>query len=606
MQHKLLNRQIAKATGSDNILDAQRLCELVGLAYHELDQDRRRTERANDVMTDELEQLNTSLQTALHQISEENSWFEAAMKHMSQGLCLFDKNLKLLVFNDKYATIYGLDPSLLKAGMPLSAILELRVQHGRFFGDTKEEYFNIYNDRAKITGSNVSIFTLDNGQDIEIVHQPLPGGGYLSTHTDITERRAVERQILQLAHHDSLTGMPNRTQINSKLLDAIDIASFEEQLMAVLYLDLDGFKDVNDTLGHRTGDEVLKTIADRLVETAGDQAIAGRLSGDEFLIVVPHVQDPALVEDLAKRLCVACAEPILVDHSSINISASIGVAIGPPLDKKPETIIQQADLALYRVKSSGADGFRLFEPHMDAEARERRQLATDLRRAIPLGQLKVHYQPQVDLSTNIINGYEALLRWEHPDFGSVPPLRFVDIAEETGQISEIGEWVLFHACEYAASWQGNESISVNLSPLQLKQQDIVPVVRRVLNSTGLDPRRLELEITESVLISNPNKVIDVIKTLNAEGVSFALDDFGTGFSSLSYLAKFPFQKIKIDRSFIQNLGRQPEITAIVNSIINLGRNLGTTITAEGIEENFQHQLLRPVNTTREICNMCIV
>jgi EAL domain-containing protein (putative c-di-GMP-specific phosphodiesterase class I) len=284
--------------------------------------------------------------------------------------------------------------------------------------------------------------------------------------------------------------------------------------------------------------------------------------------------------------------PIDAQHDVIVLSASIGISIGPPEDGDEDTLTQYSDLALYQAKTDGGKCYRFFEDKMYVRAKERQRLAADLRNAIRKNELVVHYQPQVDLRTGKINGYEALVRWQHDELGMISPFQFIGLAEETGQISEIGEWVLRTACEYACKWPNKEKISVNLSPIQFKRQDVSTMVKRVLWGTGLEPGRLELEITESVLIQSTDSVIIVLRTLAEMGVSIALDDFGTGFSSLSYLTTFPFNKIKIDKSFIDNLGKDTEVTAIVAMIVGLGRNLDTVITAEGIEEFRQHELLR--------------
>lgn len=589
--HRLLKRQLAKATDPDGVLDMDRLCQLVDEAYQESDRDRKRTDRANTLMNDEMSALNDALHRTMTKASEANAWFEAAMDNMAHGLCLFDRNKLLMVSNEKFATIYGLRPSQLQPGMHIDAIVELRKKQGTFFDLSPENYTQIMEERERSSARTVSIRRLQNGLEIEVVHQPLPAGGYLSTHTDVTERQTSERKILQLAHHDGLTGLPNRTQISAVLNSTIQSAAETGRMMAVLYLDLDGFKEINDTLGHRAGDEVLVTIAKRLVETAGHMGLAGRLSGDEFFIVVDQFDDLDELATLAKSICVACAKPMTIGQSETSLTTSIGIAVGPPTDQLSETLIQHADLALYRAKASQTEGFRFYDPQMDAEARENRQISADLHTAMARNQLKLHYQPQIDLRQNRIVGYEALLRWNHPELGNIHPMHFIQLAEETNQISEIGRWVLNTACAYATQWPGVEKIAVNLSPLQFRQQDIVAEVRDALTSSGLAPDRLELEITESVLINNPDRVIDIIKTLSADGVSFALDDFGTGFSSLSYLAKFPFQKIKIDKSFIRELGRKSEIAAIVGSIIGLGRSLDKIITAEGVEDETQHKML---------------
>jgi diguanylate cyclase (GGDEF)-like protein len=408
----------------------------------------------------------------------------------------------------------------------------------------------------------------------------------------IRERWLAEDQIRYLAMHDSLTGLPNRLQLHHHLDRAVARGKRHGHLMAVFCLDLDRFKDVNDTLGHATGDALLAEVAARLKESTRDVDLVGRLGGDEFAIVAENLDAPENAMRLARRVCASLAEAYHLNGHEVTISASIGIAIGPLDREPPDTLLKHADLALYRAKDDGRNTFRFFEPAMDAALQKRRRLENDLRNALRKNQLYLDYQPQFDLESGRLTGYEALVRWWHPLEGEIPPSTFLPIAEETGLIVPLGEWIMKTACAYATTWPLDTTLAVNLSPAQFKTQDVLGLVRRTLNETGLEAHRLELEITESILLQNTESVMDTLTRLDQLGVSIAMDDFGTGYSSLSYLTRFPVKKIKIDRSFIDTLGTSPQTSAIVSSIVGLGQSLKVTITAEGVETEGQAAMLK--------------
>lgn len=408
----------------------------------------------------------------------------------------------------------------------------------------------------------------------------------------IRERWLAEDQIRYLALHDALTGLPNRVQFRQHLDRAVARAKRHGRLMAVFGLDLDRFKHINDTLGHAAGDALLEEVSARLKENVRESDVVGRLGGDEFAIVAEDIDAPEDAMRLARRVCTALAESYRCNGHEVTTSASIGIALGP-IDGEPvETLMKNADLALYRAKEDGRNTFRFFEPAMDAALQKRRRLEADLRAALRKNQLYIDYQPQFDLESGRLTGYEALVRWWHPSDGEISPSVFLPIAEETGLIAALGEWILRTACSYATTWPSDTTLAVNLSPAQFKTQDVVGLVRKVLDETGLDPHRLELEITEGVLLQNTEAVVDVLTRIDQMGVSIAMDDFGTGYSSLSYLTRFPVSKIKIDRSFIDTLGSSPQTSAIVSSIVGLGQSLKVTITAEGVENEGQAAMLR--------------
>jgi diguanylate cyclase (GGDEF)-like protein len=408
----------------------------------------------------------------------------------------------------------------------------------------------------------------------------------------IRERWMAEDQIRFLAMHDSLTGLPNRVQLRQHLERASGRSRRHDQSLAVLCLDLDRFKDVNDTLGHATGDALLVEVSARLRENVREIDLVGRLGGDEFAIVAEDLDSPEAAMRVARRVCESLCQPYQVNGHEVTTSASIGIALGPVQGEAADVLMKNADLALYRAKQDGRNTFRFFEPAMDAALQKRRRLEHELRNALRKNQLYLDYQPQFDLESGRLMGYEALVRWWHPSEGEVPPATFLPIAEETGLIAPLGEWILRTACAYATTWPLDTTLAVNLSPAQFKTQDVVALVRKVLAETGLDPHRLELEITEGILLQNTDAVVETLTRLDELGVSIAMDDFGTGYASLNYLTRFPVSKIKIDRSFIDTLGVSPQTSAIVSSIVGLGQSLKVTITAEGVETEGQAAMLK--------------
>ena len=537
-------------------------------------------------------------ENCIHNASEilkrQNQQFEMAIANIAHGLCMFDSNKRLIVSNDQYAEIYGISPELIKPGIEQKEILELRIQNGTYIGSSPEEYHqgrSVKLESYRDHGDGI-IHHLHDGRYIEIRDHRLADGGWISTHDDVTERYLSEKKIQYLANFDSLTDLPNRTQIRDILQAAIDDALKNGTKMALLYIDLDGFKEINDTLGHPIGDGVLRQIGARIAAVQSETITAGRLAGDEFIVIVEDTDDVDVLRHIGDQICSALAASIHVDHNVIDISASIGISVGPPANGNGDIFLQRSDLALYQAKAEGGNSYSFFEKKMLQRAQKRQRLSADLRNAVLNNELRLHYQPQIDMRTGEVNGYEALVRWQHPERGLIYPDHFISLAEETGQINALGDWCLRTACEYAMSWPNEHKISVNLSPVQFKRQNILQMVETALWDTGLPPERLELEITESVLIIGTNSVITTLQTLADMGVSIALDDFGTGFSSLSYLTTFPFSKIKIDKSFVDELGNGSEVTPIIRMIIGLGRSLNATINAEGIESPNQHALLR--------------
>jgi diguanylate cyclase (GGDEF)-like protein/PAS domain S-box-containing protein len=409
---------------------------------------------------------------------------------------------------------------------------------------------------------------------------------------DITERKRAEAHLAFAAQHDNLTGLANRALLYQQLDDRLTHTRRNRKKVAVLFFNLDGFKAVNDSLGHGIGDKLLIGVARRLQSVLREEDSIARLGSDEFAIVQSDVTRPEDAALLAKRLLSANSDPYVFDGHTVMCGASVGIAIGPGDGEDADKLLKNANMALSRAKSEGRGLFSFFEAGMDARAQERRRIEMELRAAIDGGVLQPHYQPLIDLKTGRVTGAEALVRWPHPGRGTVPPAEFIPVAEETGLINPIGNLMLRRACMDAASWPGDARVAVNLSPLQFRVGNLLAVVMDALKQSGLPPKRLELEITETLLLEKSDQVLATLHALRALGVRISMDDFGTGYSSLSYLRSFPFDKIKIDRSFVSDLAANHEAHAIVRSIISLGMSLGVTITAEGVETEAELSCLR--------------
>ena len=409
---------------------------------------------------------------------------------------------------------------------------------------------------------------------------------------DVTDENAAQAQIRHMAHHDSLTALPNRTLFRERLEQALRKGESSQRMTAALCLDLDHFKNVNDALGHEFGDKLLHALAGRLRDVLRQQDTLARLGGDEFAIVLPGIKRAEDAERTAQRLIDVIRPPFLIEGHSLSVGLSVGIALAPSDHNTCEELLRCADMALYQAKRNGRNRFEGFRLEMDEAARKRRTVEIDLREAITHKQLQLHYQPIIDQQHNSIIGYEALMRWQHPENGIVMPLDFISIAEETGLIHELGAMALHEACREAMRWPGEQSVAVNLSPVQFKNGGLAELVAAALKESGLAPQRLELEITESVLLDNTNSNIQTLQALKALGVRIALDDFGTGYSSLSYLRSFPFDKIKIDKSFLQDMWESQEAIAIIRAITGMGRSLHIQTTAEGVETDEQFARLK--------------
>jgi diguanylate cyclase (GGDEF)-like protein len=530
------------------------------------------------------------------ELERQNLWFDAALSNMSQGLALFDRDTRLIIANARFADVYGMNPALLAPGDRHREIIERMVEEGLFAGATADAIRAGSHPLAVSKLVSDSFVELSDGRVLFVAKRAMPDGGWVSTHEDITERRQAEAKMAYMAHHDALTGLPNRILFRSRL-DEAAAACHPGRWAAVLCLDLDNFKSVNDTLGHPVGDLLLKAVAGRLVQALPEGAVVARLSGDEFAIVMPQIENPDIAAALAQRLIALIAQPFEIEGHQLVIGTSIGIVIAPTDGVDSDQLLKNADMALYRAKGDGRGTHRFFEREMDARLQARRQLEIDIRKAIANSEFELHYQAQVNLARDRISGFEALLRWRHPRRGLVSPVEFVSLAEDTGLIIPIGEWVIRTACGEAARWPKAIRVAVNLSPAQFRSRNIVATVINALAMHGLEPSRLELEITESVLLENNEATLAALHQLRGLGVRISMDDFGTGYSSLSYLRSFPFDKIKIDQSFTRDLESTADNVAIVRAVASLGTSLGIPTTAEGVETLRQLEIVRSEGCT---------
>lgn len=515
---------------------------------------------------------------------------DAALSNMSHGLAMFDPSMRLIVCNQRYLKMYNLSGEIVKPGCTFRDIITCRIKNDNCFVSDIDRLIKELRDQLNCGATVRKFVHLPDGRIISIIHHPTADGGWITTHEDVTELRRAEERISYAACHDALTDLVNRTEFHKQLDHALKRVDRGEHF-AVLYLDLDNFKTINDTLGHLTGDELLKAVAGRLQDCVGNIDTLARLGGDEFAIIQTAVARPSDVAYLATRIQEAINEPYEIAGHQLNVAASIGIAIAPSDGTEADRLLKNADLAMYQAKANGRGMFCFFEPKMDAQVKARSVLESELRQAIMHNQFELYYQPFVRLHDDTITGFEALLRWHHPERGMISPLEFISIAEETGLINQLGEWVLRTACAEAATWRDDVKIAVNISPVQFKNQGLVSTIMSALASSGLPARRLELEITETAIIYDEEATIAKLTQLRELGVQIALDDFGTGYSSLSYLQRIPFDKIKIDRSFINNITEDEHSLAIVQAVVTVAKTRNVITVAEGVEDKQQRELL---------------
>jgi diguanylate cyclase (GGDEF)-like protein/PAS domain S-box-containing protein len=532
----------------------------------------------------------TPLKLREQELQDSKLSLDAALDNMVQGLCLFDATDRLRVVNRKFCEIHGLEAEQVRLGSEFHEVLAAIAAQGNHDEHNAE---TIHQDmRRLIAGqrSGVRLQEMSRGRVIAVAHTGLPQGGFVATYEDMTERYRAESQIRFMMRHDVLTGLPNRSQFIEVLEQKRSAANHGERL-GVVTLDLEQFKTIVDSMGHAIGDHLLQSVAARLRAVIREDDTIARLEGGEFAVMLLGMSGPEAAAILTQRLLDALAEPFDIDGESLAIAASAGIVLSSGDESAADIILKNAGVALARAQAEQRGTFRFFEAGMDEWMAARRTLALDLRRAIGEQQFEVFYQPLVDLKADRISGFEALLRWRHPERGMISPAEFIPVAEELGLIIEIGEWVLHAACMEACHWPEHVKVAVNVSPVQFGAPNLVATVQDALARSGLAPGRLEVEVTESTLLADGERTLATLRALHENGVRIALDDFGTGYSSLSYLRRFPFDKIKIDQSFVRDL-EKPDGRAIVRAIIGLGRALDMRITAEGVETEAQSQILR--------------
>ena len=522
---------------------------------------------------------------------------EAQAETTIDGILVVDDSDRIILANKQFGINFGISPDLLSAGDDL-IVLQLvsdQVEDRDAFLESVK-YLNSHRDEK-----STDELRFKNGKIFDRYSAPLVDAkgryrGRIWYFRDITERKVAEDRVQFLAFYDALTGLPNRTLFRDRMTTALADARRHNYKIALLFLDLDRFKDINDSLGHSVGDLFLQEVAERLKRFAREQDTVARLAGDEFLIMLTHVNEASDAAVAAERLMEAMTAEFVVQGQSLHVSCSVGISIFPEHGLDAETLIKNADAAMYRAKESGRKNFRFFIEDMNAQAVERLTLESSLRRALPEKELFLMYQPQMDIATGKIVGLEALLRWQHPELGLVPPDKFIRIAENSGLIVPIGEWVLRTACLQARKWQDEElpavSVAVNVSAVQFRQEGFCELIRRVLRETGLAPQYLEIELTESLLLANADVTLSVIQELKSIGVTLAIDDFGTGYSSFGYLRQFRVSKLKIDRSFIRDVAVNPDDAAIITAIISMAKSLHLKVIAEGVENEGQMTFLR--------------
>jgi diguanylate cyclase (GGDEF)-like protein len=587
----------AEALGSGEVVDAPQTSvaetNLVGKALSDAS---RRLHEQGMALVAANRDLEKRVEERTRELSAQSRLVAATLDNMDQGLMLLDADGTVPICNQRAMDLLDLPPELMQSRPTFEAVREFQLAREEFARSD-----DLLRQWVEGGGIERQGHTYErerpNGIILEIRTVPLPDGGAVRTFTDITARKRSQQLAEHMARHDPLTGLPNRTLFHERLDQAFDRLVRNGRCFTVLCLDLDRFKAVNDTLGHAAGDRLLRTVADRVRSVLGPDDILARLAGDEFAIVQNGARPPHRATRLAQRILETVRQPIDLGGSVMSVGVSIGIASAPRDGAGPDELLKSADLALYRAKNEGRHAFRVYETGMDLAAKERDALELDLRRAIAGGEFELHYQPVVNVVDDAVIGFEALLRWNHPERGMVPPGEFIPLAEDTRLIVPIGDWVLREACREAASWPGETSISVNISAIQIERPELLDTVVSALSMAGLPPRRLQLEITETALVHGSDTVTASLNALRGLGVAIALDDFGIGYSSLSYLQSFPLDAVKIDRSFVSGI-EDPRTDAIVRAIVGLGTGLAIRVTAEGVETAAQLEAVKAAGCTQ--------
>ena len=521
-------------------------------------------------------------------LTRQNLQFTAALENMAQGLCMLDAGQRVAVLNDQFRRMFALPFDQSAVGLTAFQLKQLvpDIAARQNFSKLAKRHL------ASLAQGDSATFSVDlnDGRTISVSHRTMQDGGSVATFADITDRIRNEERITHLAWHDGLTGLSNRQHLTDQLTNALKSRN-PDYMVAVLFLDLDRFKILNDTLGHGAGDAVLQMASERMRACAQPGDTIARFGGDEFVFVQTGARDLADIEAMAERLIAAISKPYSVDARIVDIGVTLGIALAHVHDSDPAGLLKKADLALYRAKKDSRGGYLLYDPEMDAQESAKRAVELDLKMALDRDELSLAYQPIVDARTGEVTCFEALLRWTHPQRGLIPPMEFIPIAEELGLIGPIGDWVLRKACATAATWPASISVAVNVSPLQVKSGALGFSVMRAIVASGIAPARLNLEITESIFLERNEQTLAVLHELRGLGIAFSMDDFGIGYSSLSTLSSFPFDTLKIDRSFVRDLAAIPENRHIIRATCQLARDLKITSLAEGVETVEQMEFL---------------
>ena len=591
--HKLLAKQLEKARRPDGEIDLGKLTALVAQAYDEAEHDRERTDRSITLMVEEIEAFQKGLENKIaHRTAQlrdsrkalklQNNRMAAALDSTGYAISIFDGHKKLVYCNSYFLDLYHLPHRYGRPGTAFEDIVRARIAANSYVGDDPAEYLRIRTEGVDRRQVWVDVHRLNSGETVSVNHVPLIDGGWVATHKDITEFTRLQEELAHRAYNDALTGLPNRHMLQQRLSECVrqadGLGSF-----ALLLIDLDGFKAVNDTLGHSAGDSVLREVARRLEIAAGDSGMAARMGGDEFAIVMDVGSVARDAHMLAVAITEAGREPFRLDGQDADVTFSVGVAVAPGDGATTDDLLKNADLALYAAKAEQRGSYRFFEPAMDKALRDRRKLERDLSLALERGEFELHYQPILNLRRQVFSGFEALLRWRHSEDGLISPAQFIPVAEETGLIVPIGEWVLREAIAEAAKWPRDLRVAINVSSIQFQRGNVVATIMNALGTARMAPERVEIEITESVFFENSAANLDALRQLHALGLKIALDDFGTGFSALSYLLKYPFDKIKIDGGFVRAIDTAAGAQTIVRAIAEIGHGMGIVTTAEGVE-----------------------
>jgi len=522
---------------------------------------------------------------------EQANRFDIALNNMSHGLCMLDPQDRLQVWNERFLELLHLEKAPVRVGMSISQLARHSIRAGNHGSRSVRQIITELLQGLRADKFGQFNTSPDGDRTIAVSRRVMADGGSVVILEDITERKRAQERITHLAKFDELTGLANRTQFRERINSMLATVHERQSPLTIHLIDLDRFKAINDTLGHPVGDKLLKEVAYRLSAVIKPGDMITRFGGDEFVVLQTVTERRQDAEWLAKRIARTLKEPFEIDGHRMDIGASIGIAMAPIDGVNADELLKKADMALYSAKNGGGGSHRFFAMDMEAAVQERRALELDLRDALAQGQFRLNYQPLVDLRTGRVTTCEALLRWTHPVRGEVPPAVFIPVAEETGMIIALGEWALHSACSEAASWPHGVKVAVNLSPVQFRDRGLALQVVTALAKSGLSPQRLELEVTERLLLEDNEGTLSTMQQLNNLGVGLSLDDFGTGYSSLNYLRKYPFHKIKIDQSFICDIGDERGAKAIISAVASLGAGLDKVVVAEGIETEEQMKLV---------------